>query len=103
MPFGREPQPDRGSICAHLIVKGRVQGVWYRGSARAEARALGLSGWARNRADGSVEIVVQGPPGKIERFVQWCRRGPAGARVASVDRIDRPADANLREFEIRVE
>ena len=101
MPAGHERQPERDLTCAQLIVRGRVQGVWYRGSARAEARALDLVGWARNRPDGSVEILVQGLAAEIDRFVQWCHRGPTGARVASVDRTDRAPEADLATFEIR--
>lgn len=77
--------PD-GELCVRLIVRGRVQGVWYRGSAREEAQRLSLRGFARNRADGSVEILAQGPVTAIERFVAWCHKGPPLARVTSVER-----------------
>jgi acylphosphatase len=74
------------AIRVRIIVRGRVQGVWFRGSARDEARRLGLSGWARNRADGAVEILAQGAPAAIERLVEWCHEGPPLARVKSVER-----------------
>jgi acylphosphatase len=75
------------SIRVRIFVRGRVQGVWYRGSAREEARRLGLSGWARNRADGSVEILAEGPPAAVDRLVEWCYEGPPLARVRSVERV----------------
>ena len=94
--------------CIRLIVRGRVQGVWYRGSAREEAQRLGLRGWARNRADGSVEILAKGPPAAIERFVAWSHEGPPLARVTSVEREEHavPAGdaadlAKRDDFEVR--
>jgi acylphosphatase len=102
------PGDARDSVRARIVVRGRVQGVWYRGSARDEARSLGLVGWARNRADGSVEILAQGPATALDRFVEWCREGPPLARVRSVDRTaesipEASADdlAELRDFEVR--
>lgn len=68
----------------HLIVTGRVQGVAYRASALAEGRRLGVSGWVRNRFDGSVEAEVEGPAEDVDAFVAWARHGPPGARVAEV-------------------
>lgn len=71
--------------CLHVLVKGRVQGVWYRASARDQARRLGVAGWVRNRADGSVEALVRGPQPRLAEFVAWCRQGPPGARVDAVE------------------
>lgn len=68
-----------------LRIAGRVQGVGYRESLRAEARRLGVTGWVRNRLDGSVEAVVQGLPASVDAVVAWARRGPAAARVAQLD------------------
>ena len=69
----------------HLWVSGRVQGVWYRGSCAEQARALGISGWARNLPDGRVEIVAEGDPEAVDKLVEWCRHGPPGARVTAVE------------------
>jgi acylphosphatase len=78
-----------------------VQGVWYRGSARAEARRLGLVGWARNRPDGSVEVLAEGPSERLEEFVEWCRRGPPAARVRTVIRHAATIGDKLVDFQIR--
>lgn len=68
----------------HLVITGRVQGVWYRASARNEGERLGLTGWVMNRADGGVEAMAEGPREKLDTFVTWCRRGPPAARVDDV-------------------
>jgi acylphosphatase len=64
-----------------LHIQGRVQGVWYRGWAVAEAEKLGLSGWVRNRRDGSVEALISGPAPAVRTMIERCRRGPTAARV----------------------
>jgi acylphosphatase len=69
----------------HLRIAGRVQGVGYRYSLRAAAQANGISGWVRNRRDGTVEAVVQGSPEAIERILAWAKRGPPAARVTEVN------------------
>jgi acylphosphatase len=69
----------------HMIVRGRVQGVYYRASARDRARQLQLSGWVRNCPDGSVEIVAEGKQASLEQLVAWCHEGPPGAVVTTVD------------------
>ena len=68
----------------HLVVVGRVQGVNYRARALSEATRLGLSGWVRNRFDGTVEARAEGVPDAVEAFVAWARRGPPAARVEEV-------------------
>jgi len=70
-----------------IRVKGRVQGVGFRDALRAEALRLGVSGWVRNRADGSVEAVIQGDGVSLERLVEWARRGPPLAQVRAVDEV----------------
>ncbi len=66
---------------AHVVVRGRVQGVFFRAEARDRARSLGVSGWVRNVPDGSVEAVFEGPAERVESLVRWCYLGPAGAQV----------------------
>lgn len=73
---------DRSAV--HLVVVGRVQGVAFRAYAIDEATRLGLSGWIRNRQDGTVEARAEGTPEAINAFVAWCRRGPPAARVEEV-------------------
>jgi acylphosphatase len=66
-------------------VHGRVQGVGFRQSAAARARSLALAGWVLNAPDGSVEAVFEGPRDRVDSMVEWCRRGPSGAAVESVE------------------
>ena len=71
-------------VRAHLVVRGRVQGVWFRGSMQDEARRLGVVGWVRNRLDGSVEAEIEGERADVDALVAWARHGPPGARVSDV-------------------
>jgi acylphosphatase len=68
-----------------LSIAGRVQGVGYRDALRRQALACGLSGWVRNRRDGTVEALLQGNAPDIEKVIAWARRGPPAARVDRVD------------------
>ena len=70
---------------AHVIVQGRVQGVYYRASARDHARRLNLKGWARNCANGNVELMVEGEERQIEQLIAWCHQGPPAAVVTQVE------------------
>ena len=70
---------------AHLRIEGRVQGVGYRAFVERQAIRLGLSGWVRNRHDGSVEAVLQGIPGTVDAMIKLCRCGPAASRVDRVE------------------
>lgn len=69
---------------ARAIVTGRVQGVSYRAATASEARRLGVVGWVRNRADGSVELEVEGADDRVAALLAWCEHGPPDARVAGV-------------------
>ena len=82
-----------------LIVSGRVQGVWYRGSMEHEAVRLGVAGWVKNRPDGNVEAVAEGAPAAIEALIGWCRKGPPAARVADVAVHDEPVQG-LKGFHV---
>ena len=72
------------AVQAHVIVIGRVQGVYFRASAASEARALGLAGWVRNAGD-DVEAVFEGPQPAVERMIEWCHGGPPRANVQRVE------------------
>jgi acylphosphatase len=76
-------------------VRGRVQGVFFRADAQRRASSLGLSGWVRNEPDGSVEAVFEGDPERVDSMVGWCRRGPAGAEVESVEAEDEQPQGEL--------
>lgn len=69
----------------HLVIRGTVQGVFYRATARDTARSLGVTGWVRNRPDGSVEAVVEGEANAVEKMIAWCQKGPPMASVSEVE------------------
>lgn len=69
----------------HLVIHGVVQGVGFRYSMYYAAQRLGVTGWVRNRRDGAVEAIAQGTPAQLESFIEWARKGPAGAHVERVD------------------
>lgn len=72
-------------LTRRLVVYGRVQGVNFREAMRAQAQRLGVTGWVRNRSEGSVEAMVHGAPDSVERMLEWTRQGPPAARVTRVD------------------
>jgi acylphosphatase len=88
------------TVRRHLVVHGKVQGVFFRDSTREKAENEGVAGWAANRDDGSVEVVLEGPPDAVQAVVDFCRQGPALARVESVDVAEEEPEG-LRGFEIR--
>ena len=72
-------------------IAGRVQGVFFRASCADLARELGVDGWVRNRPDGDLEAVFQGPDEAVDRILDWCRAGPPSARVDTLEVSDEPA------------
>jgi acylphosphatase len=88
-------------VARRLVVHGRVQGVGYRDAAVQSAFETRVAGWVRNRSDGTVEALVQGPPDAVARYLEWARQGPPLARVSAVDVIDAEPDDSLRHFEWR--
>jgi acylphosphatase len=87
-------------IRRRVWVSGRVQGVAFRAALRREARAAGVTGWARNLADGRVEAVLEGGPDAVAALVAWCRAGPSHARVERVE-VQEEAHEGLAGFEVR--
>ncbi len=79
------------TITLRLRIRGVVQGVGYRAWVEDKARALGLSGWVRNRRDGSVEALVSGEATAVEAVISMCRRGPPAARVEGIESESAPA------------
>jgi acylphosphatase len=77
--------PVNNLITLHLVIHGRVQGVFFRDSMRREALRLALTGWVRNNANGTVEAMVQGEQSALDKIVQWAHRGPERALVSTVE------------------
>ncbi|TCJ15128.1 acylphosphatase [Rubrobacter taiwanensis] len=86
---------------AHVYVSGRVQGVFFRDSAREEAERRGVTGWIRNLPDGRVEAVFEGEPKMVDEMVEWCGEGPKHARVENVDVSYEEAAGGFSGFEVR--
>jgi len=85
-------------ITLHLTIHGRVQGVFYRDTMQREAERLAITGWVRNREDGTVEAVVQGEASAVEAILHWAHRGPPHAQVDHVD--TEAGDGKYSSFEI---
>ncbi len=88
---------EEARITRHLSIRGRVQGVGFRETMRHEAQRLGVTGWVRNRFDGSVEAVIQGTPAQIAAMMTWTHAGPPGAKVLRVEEAE--ADGQFDRFE----
>jgi len=73
------------SAAVHLIVRGKVQGVWYRAGTQEQAQKLDIAGWVRNLPDGSVEIQAEGLRENLDALIKWCRQGPPSAEVKDID------------------
>jgi acylphosphatase len=86
---------------AHLIVKGLVQGVFFRGFVRGMAVQLGVSGFVRNLGDGSVEAVFEGEKALVEKAIAECKKGPPGARVDDIEVRWEPPAGDLGGFTVR--
>lgn len=91
---------DDVRVEAHVVVTGRVQGVWFRGSTQNTARAEGVTGWVRNLPDRSVEALLQGPPEAVARVVNWMRLGPPGSRVTDIRVEMRPEGKRHAGFDV---
>lgn len=87
-------------IARHVVASGRVQGVFFRDCARREARRLGVAGWVRNRADGSVEAHLEGAPDAVAQLVLWWRSGPPHATVDEL-LVTEAEPAGLDRFTVR--
>ena len=87
-------------IARRVRIRGLVQGVGFRWSMQGEAARLGVVGWVRNRADGSVEAFVQGDEAAVSRLLGWCERGPPGSHVEAVESAPAEPDPGLGGFRI---
>ena len=88
-------------VRTHIIVEGRVQGVFFRYTACQQADRLGVTGWVMNRRDGNVEIVAEGTKEAVDELVRWCRRGPSGAHVTDVRITNEPFSGEFESFDTR--
>jgi len=84
----------------HLVIRGRVQGVFFRASTQREAKRLGLSGWVKNRSDGAVEVLAEGEEESLRQLSMWAERGPSAARVDDVQVRWRAYTGEFPDFRI---
>jgi acylphosphatase len=85
----------------HVVIEGRVQGVFFRASTREEACSLGLSGWVKNCWDGRVDAVFEGERDNVEKILAWCHKGPPGAMVRNVEVNWEEATGEFDSFSIK--
>jgi acylphosphatase len=85
----------------HAVVRGAVQGVYFRAATHTEAQRLGLTGWVRNQRDGAVEVTAEGPRAVLEQLLAYLHHGPPAARVTEVQPAWLPALGAFRRFEVR--
>lgn len=84
----------------HLVIEGRVQGVWFRESTRRRAGSLGVFGWVKNRPDGTVEAIMEGDADAVKSLADWCREGPPGAGVTAVHEREEPWTGEFDSFNV---
>ena len=84
-----------------LEIYGKVQGVFFRASTREKAREHGITGWVKNRRDGSVEAVCEGPDDAIDELIEWAHQGPTRARVDRVESVDEEPTGEFTDFKVR--
>lgn len=84
-----------------LQIYGKVQGVFFRASTRERAQQLGVSGWVKNRSDGSVEAQVEGPSEAVDKLVEWAHEGPSAARVDNLEVTEQDYRGEYSGFEVR--
>jgi len=88
-------------VRVHIVVSGRVQGVFYRSETQEKAQQLGVSGWVKNLSEGRVEAVFEGERAKVEQMVEWAKKGPSGAIVNDLDLSWEEYQGEFNSFEIR--
>lgn len=85
----------------HVLITGKVQGVFFRAHMQRVARSLGFAGWVKNLADGSVEAILEGSEINLPTMMDWCREGPPSATVSRVEVTDEPYTGDYTDFGIR--
>jgi len=88
-------------VRTHVLVSGRVQGVFFRSETESEARSRNVKGWIRNLRNGGVEAVFEGEKEDVEELIRFCHHGPAGARVTNVKVIGEEYTGEFRDFKTR--
>jgi acylphosphatase len=83
----------------NLLIKGRVQGVFYRATAKEIADKIGIKGWVKNTSDGDVEMSISGSDDALQEFIKWCWQGPKSAKVTDVI-VTSPEQTNYNEFKV---
>ncbi len=89
------------NVRAHIVVSGRVQGVFFRAATQEKAQKLGLTGWVKNLAGSRVEAVFEGKKAKGEEMVKWAKNGPPGAIVRDLELIWEEYKGEFSQFEIK--
>lgn len=85
----------------HVVISGRVQGVWFRATTKQKAERLGLTGWVRNTYDGNVEAVFEGEENSVQEMLDWCRHGPPLSKVDNVEVKNESPTNGFDSFSIR--
>ena len=85
---------------AHVLISGKVQGVWFRANTKEKARQLDIKGWVRNLPDGRVEAVFQGEKEMVEEMIKWCYKGPPLAEVENVEVEWKEPEEEFEDFSI---
>ena len=88
---------DRKTL--HLLIEGKVQGVFYRASAKEKADELKITGWVKNTKEGNVEILCQAGEAVLQQFINWCKQGPSRAKVKDVKVTEITAE-NFQDFQV---
>jgi len=88
------------TLRAHVIISGRVQGVFYRANTRGKAIKIRVNGWVKNLSNGNVEAIFEGEKNKVEEMIEWCKKGPIGARVDDVS-VTWKEPKGFKSFELR--
>ncbi len=88
-------------VRAHVIISGRVQGVFFRMETLEEAKRTGVSGWVKNKQDGTVEAVFEGEKALVDSVIQWCRKGPPASKVKDITVAWEPYRGEFKGFNIR--
>ena len=96
-----EDKPDSRLARAHVFISGMVQGVFFRAHTRTRANFLNIKGWVRNTTTGGVEAVFEGEKENVEKIIEFCKKGPYGADVESIDVKWEKFRAEFKDFKIK--